>query len=80
MSAPDISMTTVQTKTTHELPAVIAAAVAKYGARRVFALTLWTIVARRPQYATTDHLNDHLRRDVGLPPRLDHEIRETYIL
>ncbi len=80
MSAPDISMTTVQTKTTHELPAVIAAAVAKYGARRVFALTLWTIVARRPQYATTDHLNDHLRRDVGLPPRLDHEIRETYSL
>ncbi len=47
-------------------------AIAEHGAWRVLGValkTLLTAVALRPAADPLDRLSDHLRRDIGLPPR-----------
>ncbi|WP_139215002.1 hypothetical protein [Palleronia marisminoris] len=50
---------------------VIDAAIAEFGARRVFLLALRAVLApRQKPLPSADHLPNHLRRDIGLP-RID---------
>lgn len=50
---------------------VIDAAIAEFGARRVLLRALRAFLARRQTPPlSTNHLPDHLRRDIGLP-RID---------
>lgn len=50
---------------------IIDAAIAEFGARRVFLHALRAMLARRQKPSPrADHLPDHLRRDIGLP-RID---------
>lgn len=55
----------------HELQRLLAHLVQEFGLRRVLAALLFEIlrpVPKRPE--STQILNDHLRKDVGLPPRI----------
>lgn len=54
------------------MPHSIHQAIAEHGALRVMGVALKTLVgavfaAAEPD--ATEHLSDHLRRDIGLPPR-----------
>jgi hypothetical protein len=42
--------------------------IAEFGARRVLFTALFVLLRPRPM-ATLPELDDHLRRDMGLPPR-----------
>ena len=56
---------------TQSTPNLIDAAIAEYGALRVLFQTLITVIIfTKPRPLSVDELDNRLRQDIGLPPKI----------
>lgn len=62
-------MNAIRTNDRPNLHAAVRDLVDRHGARAILLAVLGRIVSRPGRTRSVDELSDHLRRDIGLPPR-----------